>query len=247
MPERPGLIGQADGGTLFLDEIAELPQEQQAHLLRVLDAGEYQRLGDAAVRRSSFRLLGATNRDPSVLKHDLRARFTCVVQLTPLAARREDIPLLARHLVLGAVRRSPDVAGRFVARAGSGGEVVRFSPRFIEAALRQPLTANTRDLDGALWRAMSESTGDEIESPSDWRVESVLSRPSAQPELRPQSGSSPEEVRAPRPVIPEPSPEDIRGALAAMGGSVGKAARVLGLSSRFTLYRLMKKHGIGES
>ncbi len=64
MPERAGLVGQADGGTLFLDEIAEIPAEQQAHLLRVLDAdGEYQRLGEATTRRSDLVLVGATNRD----------------------------------------------------------------------------------------------------------------------------------------------------------------------------------------
>src|SRR6185503_16398678 len=71
MAERAGLIGEANGGTLFLDEIGELPAELQAHLLRVLDGdGEYQRLGDAQQRRSDFRLVAATNRDPSSLKHD---------------------------------------------------------------------------------------------------------------------------------------------------------------------------------
>src|SRR5207244_827185 len=52
MPERPGLIGASDGGILFLDEIGELPHALQAHLLRVLDGGEYQRLGESRSRRA---------------------------------------------------------------------------------------------------------------------------------------------------------------------------------------------------
>src|SRR5262249_46286359 len=62
MPERAGLVGEADGGTLFLDEIGELPEARQAHLLRLLDGGEYQRLGDPRVRRADVRFIAATNR-----------------------------------------------------------------------------------------------------------------------------------------------------------------------------------------
>ncbi len=76
MPERRGLIGEANGSTLFLDEIGELSQTMQAHLLRVLDhGGEYQRLGDSSRLFSDFRLIAATNRDPSTLKHDFLARL----------------------------------------------------------------------------------------------------------------------------------------------------------------------------
>ncbi len=76
MPERLGLIGTADGGTLFLDEIGSSRRACQANLLRVLDeGGEYHRLGTSAASRARFRLLGATNRDPASLKHDLAARL----------------------------------------------------------------------------------------------------------------------------------------------------------------------------
>ena len=67
MPERPGLIGQAQGSTLFLDEIGELPLELQAHLLRVLDAeGEYQRLGEARPRKADVRLMAPPRAPPSI-------------------------------------------------------------------------------------------------------------------------------------------------------------------------------------
>src|SRR6185436_12392465 len=87
MAERPGLIGDAHQSTLLLDEFAELPRDSQAHLLRVLDAGEYHRLGDSQPRRSSFRLIAATNRDPGVLKHDVLARLPFHIAVPGLAAR----------------------------------------------------------------------------------------------------------------------------------------------------------------
>jgi two-component system nitrogen regulation response regulator GlnG/two-component system response regulator HydG len=234
MPERPGLVGQADGGTLFLDEMAELPPEQQAHLLRVLDTGgEYQRLGESTTRRSDFRLVGATNRDPSALKHDLRARLTSVVELTALASRREDIPLLARHLLLRAAAQSSDVAGRFVARDAAGRPYGRFAPGFIDYAVRQPWPTNTRQLEAVIWKAMSDAPGNEICPPPEWRNGPASALPGA-------ADGAPSRPAA------EPSVDDIRAALAAVGGSVGKAARVLGLPSRFALYRLMKKQGIGD-
>jgi hypothetical protein len=75
MSERRGLVGDASGGTLFLDEFAEIPMSVQPHLLRVLDDGEYQRLGDTTPRISRFRLIAATNQPLEALRHDLLARF----------------------------------------------------------------------------------------------------------------------------------------------------------------------------
>jgi MoxR-like ATPase len=99
MRERPGLLGEAEGGTLFLDEIGEMGDELQAHLLRVLQAGgDYQRLGDARRRDADVRVIAATNRPLDRLRHDLLARFRFVVRMPPLGSRREDVPILARHI-----------------------------------------------------------------------------------------------------------------------------------------------------
>ena len=232
MPERPGLVGEADKGTLFLDEIGELPVEQQSHLLRVLDAGgEYQRLGESVTRRSDFRLVGATNRDPAALKHDLRARLTSVVALAPLASRREDVPALARYLLLAAAKRSPEVAGRFVGKDTSGRPCARFAASFIEHLLRDPLEANVRQVEAMLWQGMSEATDDEIKAP---RTPASASAPRA------HSSAAPD-------LKPEPTSNEIRAALETAGGSVGRAAGALGLSSRFVLYRLMRKYGIRDA
>jgi hypothetical protein len=216
MPERPGLIGQANGGTLFLDELAELPAELQAHLLRVLDAGgEYQRLGDATTRRSDFLLVGATNRPLTAIKHDLLARLTLRIDLPPLDARREDVPLLARNLLLQAAKTSPSAA-RFLRPGADGRLEPLLDPDLVEALLRRNYETHVRELDALLWRAMATSTGDTIVLPDELRV-------------------------GPR---QEPTEEQIRATLARAKGNVRRAAHELGLSSRYGLYRLMKKHGI---
>jgi len=99
MAVRPGLVGEANGSSLFLDEIAELAQASQAHLLRVLDSGEYQRLGEATCRRADLRLIAATNGNTSLLKHDLLARLPLRIVVADLNARKEDVPLLVRHIL----------------------------------------------------------------------------------------------------------------------------------------------------
>ncbi len=220
MAERRGLIGEADGGTLFLDEIAELPLEQQSHLLRVLDAGgEHQRLGDSTTRRSELVLVGATNRELGALREDLAARFPLRIELPSLSARREDIPLLARHLLLRAAAESPRIAARFVREAEGGTQEPSFDPALVEDLLVRPYTTNIRELEALLWRAMASSPEGTVMLSDDLRSESA------------GRGA-------------EPSAEQIRAALGSAGGSVQRAARALALPSRYALYRLMKKHAI---
>jgi DNA-binding NtrC family response regulator len=157
-PERPGLVGQADGGMLFLDEIAELPTSLQAHLLRVLDAGEYQRLGEATVRRSDFRLIAATNRPEASLKHDLLARLKVRVTVPGLDERPEDVPLLAAHLIRGHAAADPAMRAQIFADA-SPGALPRLSPALVTALVRHRYTTHVRELDGLLVAAMLESHG----------------------------------------------------------------------------------------
>src|SRR5262245_8070281 len=159
MPERRGLIGEADGGTLFLDEIGDLPAELQAHLLRVLDRdGEYQRLGDATPRRSDLRIIAATNRDLGSLRSDLLARYKLRIVLPRLDERREDIPLLVLHLAAGAGRESPELVERFRADDGR----YRIDAALVEHLLRRRYTANIRELDALVWAAIANSDGDRL-------------------------------------------------------------------------------------
>jgi transcriptional regulator with GAF, ATPase, and Fis domain len=107
-----GRFGRADGGTLFLDEIGELPLELQCKLLRVLQEGEYERLGECHVRKVNVRIIAATNRDLAIevkakrFRQDLYYRLNVVpLEVPPLRDRLEDIPLLARFFVDQARRK----------------------------------------------------------------------------------------------------------------------------------------------
>lgn len=142
MPARPGLFGQADGGSLFLDEIGELGLAQQAALLRVMDAGEYQRLGEDKVRRCNVRVIGATNRSDSYLKGDVLARFSERVRLPGLNERRSDIPLIARQLLRA--RRRSDLT-----------ELT--TQQFTEYLVRHDYDTNVRELERLLRAAPSVS------------------------------------------------------------------------------------------
>jgi DNA-binding NtrC family response regulator len=233
MKERAGLVGEANGGVLFLDEIGELPLELQAHLLRVLDSdGEYQRLGESSLRRSDFRLLAATNRDPSHLRADFAARFKVKVELPPLSERREDIPLLVRHLVSSAALANPELAGRFVTRTDGGLPHVAIDSRLTEALLRHEYAGNIRELDAILWKAMAGG-GDVL-----------LHEPAL---FGPSHGSMPPKTPATserRARNRELLKDEIESALSDAKGNVAEAAAALGLSSRYALYRLLTKHGI---
>ncbi|RYE89901.1 MAG: sigma-54-dependent Fis family transcriptional regulator, partial [Myxococcales bacterium] len=161
MAERPGLIGQAHQSTLFLDEFAELPESVQAHLLRVLDAGDYQRLGDASVRRSDFRLIAATNRPLSALKEDVAARFLLRLRLPGLDDRREDVPLLARHLLRRIGARDREAVQRFFPGGDVRGEP-RVSRDLAMSLVLHPYATHVRELLALLWDSVRQSPGDEL-------------------------------------------------------------------------------------
>jgi two-component system nitrogen regulation response regulator GlnG/two-component system response regulator HydG len=226
MEARPGLIGEADGSTLFLDEIAELPSQLQAHLLRVLDAGgEYQRLGDAKMRRADLRIVAATNRDPTDIKEDLLARLTLRVTVPGLGDRCEDIPLLVRHVLGVAAAENPKIGERFFADRDGGRGEARIDPELIEMLLRHRHSHHVRELEGLLWQAISQSEGSYIALTDGVREQFVMEQPTVESE---------EELTA----------ERIRGCLERHYGKVSRAWRELGLKSRYALYRLMKKHEI---
>ncbi len=104
--DRKGLFESADGGTLFLDEIGEMPLEMQPKLLRVLQSGELQRVGDTRTRKVDVRVVAATHRNlPEMAEHgqfrqDLLFRLRVIeLQIPPLRQRLDDIPLLVEHFL----------------------------------------------------------------------------------------------------------------------------------------------------
>lgn len=147
---REGRFEAADGGTLFLDEIGNLPLEGQVKLLRVLQTGEFERLGSTKTRKVSVRLISATNSDlPDLIskgrfREDLYYRLNVIeLRVPPLKDRAEDVLLIARALL---------PPGR------------SFSADAERALIAYPWPGNVRELRNHVQRAMLLATGDMIEA-----------------------------------------------------------------------------------
>jgi len=145
---RAGRFERADEGTLFLDEIGVLSLAAQGKLLRALQEGEIERVGDTQVRRVDVRLIAATNLD---LKEEVRAgrfredlyfRINVVpIKVPPLRERRDDIPILMNHFLSKYCRRHQRVVTGFTARA-------------IDALLSYELPGNIRELENMIERGV---------------------------------------------------------------------------------------------
>jgi DNA-binding NtrC family response regulator len=153
---RLGCFELASGGTLLLDEIAEMPVLLQAKLLRVLEERVMRRLGGAQEIPVDVRLLAATNKDPhqavknGTLREDLLYRLNVItLELPPLRERKEDLPLLAQHLVTQLAERHARPA-RFLSSAAL--EVLRF----------HYWPGNVRELRNVMERAVIICSGEEI-------------------------------------------------------------------------------------
>ncbi len=245
-PERPGLIGEAHGSTLFLDEFAELPVELQAHLLRVLDAGEYHRLGESRPRVADLRLIAATNRPDGALKADVLARLKLRIEVPGLDARREDVPLIARHLLEKIAEDDPQLAGRFFTDGAP-----RLTAALARGLARHPYGTHVRELEALLWEAMSRAREDRLDVwPGFPRIgaggTARLGAAVAAPAAAEATGST-EPARASdrEPVDPNSlTAEEVQACLDRHDGAQEPAWRELGLSSRHALARLVKKYDL---
>ncbi len=138
---RQGRFQQAEGGTLFLDEIGDMPADLQVRLLRVLQEGEYYRVGGSAPLTANVRIIAATHQSleervrQGLFREDLLHRLNVVrLRLPPLRERREDIPLLTRH---------------FLAKSAQmlGGESKTLTPEAMQTLERFPFPGNVRQLE----------------------------------------------------------------------------------------------------
>jgi DNA-binding NtrC family response regulator len=229
MADRPGLVGEASGSTLFLDEFAELPVEQQAHLLRVLDDGEYHRLGESKASRADIRLVAATNRPDTSFKADVLARLKLRLDVPGLGGHVEDVPLLARHLLRRIAAKDADLAARFFEDSDSAGEP-RMCVELVTALMGHSYKTHVRELEALLWKSMLESRGDRLDV---WES-SLDDLPSPEPGSAAASTVDPNAIE----------PEAIQACLDKHQGKQEPVWRELGLSSRHVLTRLVKKHGL---
>ncbi|BCS96819.1 sigma-54-dependent Fis family transcriptional regulator [Desulfoluna limicola] len=149
---KPGKFEMAHQGTIFLDEIGELPLEMQPKLLRVLEEKEFERVGGTRVIRSDFRLIAATNRNLAQMvaegsfRSDLYYRINVIhLHLPPLRKRREDIPLLGRHLL-----------GLIADKEGLVGVTLSIEAEELLSGYAWP--GNVRELSNCLERAVASMT-----------------------------------------------------------------------------------------
>ncbi|RLA00410.1 MAG: Fis family transcriptional regulator [Gammaproteobacteria bacterium] len=155
--ERTGLFEQADGGTLFLDEVGELPLSQQAKLLRVLETGQYRRVGGKKTRNADVRIVCATNRhlwesvSAGQFREDLYYRIACLsIRLPALRERLDDIEILAPDL-LGPVSQSMNQKFKLTLAA-------------IERLKLYDYPGNVRELRNILFIAATHSSGGDIDN-----------------------------------------------------------------------------------
>src|SRR6266498_5947916 len=215
--DRVGRFELADGGTLFLDEIANLTPSQQTRLLRVLETGDFERVGSSRTRRADVRIISATNADIRAevaagrFRQDLLFRLNTIeIRLPPLRERGEDIPALALHFLARHARRYHK-------------DIRRFDAAALQAMLDHPWPGNVRELDHAVERATLMARGEAI----GMRDLGLRAGGDGGPSLEQMSLEEVERVL-------------VQKAMARYAGNVSHAARALGLS-RSALYRRLEK------
>ncbi|WP_243047897.1 sigma-54 dependent transcriptional regulator [Dyella sp. RRB7] len=220
--ERIGRFELADGGTLFLDEVGNVPPAQQPKLLRVLEDGEFERLGSSRTQRVDVRLVSATNADLSAevaagrFRKDLLYRLnTLEIHLPPLRERNEDILPLARQ---------------FLARSGQryGRATLRLAPSAERALLAWAWPGNVRELQHLMERAALLADNDQVSAAA-----LAFGTPMASaPEL---DGMTLEQAEG----------WLVKRALQRYQGNLQRAADALGIT-RQSLYRRLEKHELRD-
>lgn len=228
---RVGRFEQASRGTLFLDEIGDLDFDLQAKLLRVLQSGQFERVGGSVTIQVDVRILAATNRDLAALiaaqqfREDLFYRLNVVtVELPSLRARSEDIPLLAEHIIRHLARKYhwPQLA---------------LAPDALDNLRRQPWPGNIRQLKNVLARAAILARGRLILA-----EELRLSSPS---KAAAPADLSQDQSLSLKDLVAETERRAIQHALEQTGWNRTRAARLLGISRR-QLFDKIQQYGLQQ-
>jgi len=234
LARKAGQFETADGGTIFLDEVSELPPDAQVKFLRVLQEGEFYRVGGNRPVRVDVRVVAATNRDLENMieegrfREDLYFRLNVVeLKIAPLRDRREDIPPLAEFFLRELRRRIPT-------------SLERISPQAMDALRHYGWPGNVRQLRNALEHALVMGEGNLLR---------IRHLPAYVTAVLTTESSTGETVVTPPPdeVVPstlaEVEKRQIEAVLRQCEGNKQRAATLLGIS-RSTLYEKMRAYGI---
>jgi Nif-specific regulatory protein len=211
--DKRGLMEVANGGTFFLDEVAEVPPAIQAKLLRVLQDGEFRRVGDTETRRADLRIISATNKslakevEKGNFREDLFYRLNVItVTMPPLRERDGDIPLLAHHFL----RKHEEKTSARPKRISSD------AMRILEG---YPWPGNVRELENTIERAIVLSENHDI-TPAELIISPLP------------------KITASRKTLKESEREIVLRTLKEAGGNKTRTAEILGVSLRWLHYKL---------
>lgn len=241
--DKQGLFERAEGGTIFLDEIGDMPASQQAKLLRVLESGQYRRVGGTRMRKANVRIICATNRHlweavtAGAFREDLYYRIACLnIRLPSLRERIDDIPVLS-HSLLEGINRSMRSSYQLM-------------PDAFETLKNYLYPGNVRELRNILYIAATHSRNREIDAVV---IQNVLNNlphchESEEKHLDHLAAESPltagsEGVSAKSTSLKNMEEKHIRDLLELHKGNRKMVATALGVSER-TIYRKLKRMGI---
>lgn len=229
--DKPGLFQAASGGTLFLDEVADLPLPMQVKLLRAIQEKAVRPVGTQQEESVDVRLLCATHRDLAAevaagnFRQDLFYRINVIeLKVPPLRERREDIPLLARHILQRLAQRNQDNSATL-------------SPQARERLLNYRFPGNVRELENILERAYTLCEGDRIEA-EDIQLSSTPVSPDS-------STADIDQIDSLEDYLDEIERKALEQALEETRWNKTAAAKRLGLTFRSLRYRL-KKLGLDD-
>lgn len=216
---RKGRFELADGGTLFLDELAEMSLKVQVKLLRVLEKGEFERVGGEKTIKVDVRCIAATNRNleeevsESRFREDLFYRLNVIsIQMPPLRERKDDIPILSNYFAVKYAKKYKK-------------EIKGFDPEAIKALCSHHWQGNIRELQNTIERAVVLCKSDTISV--DHLPESIMPDNEYIPVIKIPIGTT----------LKEAEKEIIQRTLQITNGSKQSAAKILGISTRKIEYK----------
>ncbi len=220
--DKAGLFEEADGGTLFLDEIGDVPSSIQTKLLRLIQEGEFKRVGETRIRKADVRIVAATNKDlwqevqKGNFREDLYYRLNVInIKMPPLRQRKTDIPLLANHFLKKYARKNNK-------------SIKGFTTEALKLLQDYDWPGNVRELENTIERAV------------------ILCR---QPEITPEYLSL-RQQSSPIPIgktLKEITRYAVVETLKLTEGNRTKAAQILGVSRRWLYYHLKEWGLLDES